>query len=537
MERFDLLIKGASVIDGSGSAPFRADIGVSAGKIAHLDREIKAAGAGKVIQADGLSASPGFIDTHTHDDAYLLINPACDQKVLQGVTTVIIGNCGFSLAPASPDPSRSIERLTLILGGEHLPEDAQSFASLGQYLQALEAAGPGVNVVPLAGHGNIRLAAMGWDDRPPTETEMAEMKNLTAQAMAEGAFGLSTGLIYVPGTYAQTEEIIELARVAAQYQGLYTTHLRSEGDQEMEAIEETLQIGRQAGLPVHIAHHKVVGRQNWGRSTETLKMLEEARAEGLAVSCDQYPYLAGSTYLGAALPPHIQAGGPDLWAEKLKDPQVRRAIIDEINNGHGRWENLIKGAGFESIVMSICPSHQDYLGRSLAEIAQNEGRDPYDLFFDLVIEEKLGAAVIIFMMAEEDVVRIMQNPLTMIGTDGVPGLGSSKVHPRMTSTFPRILGRYVRERGVLALEEAVRKMTSLPAQTFGLKSKGLLKEGFDADIVLFDPKTIIDTATYEDPLRRPEGLGWVIVNGRIAVEEGRVMGGASGKVLRRQDRS
>jgi N-acyl-D-amino-acid deacylase len=360
------------------------------------------------------------------------------------------------------------------------------------------------------------------------------MKRLTADAMQAGAFGLSSGLIYVPANYADTEEIIELAKVAGQYKGIYTTHMRSEGDREMEAIGETFRIATEARIAAHISHHKVAGKSNWGKSIETLKLFAQARADGLLVSCDQYPYRAGSTILAAALPPHIQAQGPGVFAEKLREPEVRRAIVDEIENSpDARWENLIKGAGFENIIISVSPHHEEYIGKSIAQIAEMEAKDPYNVFFDLLVEEKMEVAMVIFMMDEEDVIRIMKDPLTMIGTDGVPGFGTSKVHPRMVGTFPRILGRYVRKQGVISLEEAIRKMTSLPAQTFGLYKKGILRERLNADIVIFDPETIIDNSTFDDPARPPTGIHWVIVNGELAVENGEVVGATSGQVLRR----
>jgi N-acyl-D-aspartate/D-glutamate deacylase len=309
--------------------------------------------------------------------------------------------------------------------------------------------------------------------------------------------------------------------------------MRNEGDQQMAAIDETLRIATEAGIAAHISHHKVFGRNNWGQSKETLKSLAAARAKGLQVTCDQYPYPAGSTILAAALPPHIQAQGPQVFAEKLKDPAVRQAVIDEIENGSDTpWENFIKGAGFENIIISVAPRHAEYIGKSIAQIAEMKTKNPYDVFFDLLIEERLEVIMLAFMMDEADIIRIMQDPLTMIGTDGIPGYGADKVHPRMIGTFPRVLGRYVREQGVIRLEEAVRKMTSFPAQTFGLYRKGILREGLDADIVIFDPQTIIDRSTFENPLQPPAGIRWVIVNGQVAVEQGQVTGATSGEVLR-----
>jgi N-acyl-D-aspartate/D-glutamate deacylase len=301
----------------------------------------------------------------------------------------------------------------------------------------------------------------------------------------------------------------------------------------MAAIDETLRIAHEAGIAAHISHHKIIGRNNWGQSKDTLKLLATARANGLDVTCDQYPYQAGSTILAAALPPHIQAQGPQVFAEKLKEPAVRQAIINEIESGSdAQWENFIKGAGFKNIIISVAPRHAEYIGKSIAQIAEIKTKNPYDVFFDLLIKERLEVIMVIFMMDEADIIRILKDPITMIGTDGIPGFGAGKVHPRMIGTFPRILGRYVREQGVIRLEEAVRKMTSLPAQTFGLYRKGILRDGLDADIVIFDPQTIIDRSTFDNPAQSPAGISWVIVNGEVAVEDGQVAGATSGQVLR-----
>jgi len=532
-KQLDTVIKNARLVDGTGNPAYRADLGLAQGKIAVIERDLGRPEAGRVIEAEGLVAAPGFIDAHSHDDAYVLKEPAAGQKVSQGVTTVVVGNCGFSLAPNPDDGGDYLAKIAMLMGGGAMPAAAQRISSFADYLDQLEAAKPGLNVAPLVGHATIRIAVLGWENRAPSPDELAAMKRLTAQAMEEGAFGLSTGLIYVPAIYAQTDEIATLAEIAGQHQGVYATHLRNEGDLEIEAIEEAVQIGRRGGLPVHVSHHKIAGRQNWGNSDKTLALFARARAEGVEVTCDQYPYPAGSTILAAALPPSLAGGGPDVYAERLKDPEVRKAAVAEIEQGgQGRWENLIKGAGFEGMVLSFSRRHPEHLGRSIAEIARGQGRSSYDVFFDLVAEEKLDVGMIIFMMDEADIERIMKDRLTMIGSDGIPGYGESRTHPRQTSTFPRVLGRYVRERQVLGLEEAVRKMTSLPAQTFGLKSKGLLKEGFDADLVLFDPKTILDRGTYEEPMLQPAGIPWVLVNGQVAVEDGRFRGASSGRVLR-----
>lgn len=533
-EKLDLLITNGRILDGTGNPAYEADIGVIGGEIAVMAPDLAKTRAERIIDAGDLVVTPGFIDAHSHDDAYLLINPRCDDKVRQGVTTDVIGNCGFSLAPVSDAHREDLRKASAIMGGSHLADDFWQLSSFEEFLMLLDNARPGINVVPLVGHGTLRIAVLGFENRAPTESELSDMKRLTADAMQAGAFGLSSGLIYVPANYADTDEIIELAKIAGQYKGIYTTHMRSEGDRQMEAIEETFRIASEARIAAHISHHKIAGRNNWGQSTDTLELFARARSGGLSVTCDQYPYQAGSTILAAALPPHVQAQGPALFAEKLKQPEMRQAIIDEIEQGSdARWENLIKGAGFENIIISVSPHHPEYIGKSIARIAEMEQKSPYDVFFDLLIEEQMEAAMIIFMMDEQDVIRIMKDPVTMIGTDGVPGFGASKVHPRMIGTFPRVLGRYVRSQGILSLEEAIRKMTSLPAQTFGLYKKGILRERLDADMVILDPQTIIDNSTFDDPTQPPAGIHWVIVNGEIAVENGEVMGATSGQVLRR----
>jgi N-acyl-D-amino-acid deacylase len=533
MGKLDLVICNGSIIDGTGNPCYPAHIGIVDGKIACLSRDISNSNTSRIIDAEGKAVCPGFIDTHSHDDAYLLIKPQGDEKVCQGVTTDVIGNCGFSLAPISDEHRDDLRNALAIMGGGYLPEEFWNLSSFDEFLTILEDAKLGINVVPLVGHGTIRISVIGFENRPPTESELAEMKQLTAYAMQAGAFGLSSGLIYVPANYANTDEIIELAKVAGQFKGIYTTHMRSEGDQQMAAIDETLRIADEARIATHISHHKIIGRSNWGQSKDTLKLFAKARANGRVITCDQYPYRAGSTILAAALPPYIQAQGPQVFAEKLKEPAVRQAIINEIEKGSdAQWENFIKGAGFKNIIISVSPCHEEYIGKSIAEIAEMETKNPYDVFFDLLMEEGLEVIMVIFMMDEEDIIRIMKDPITMIGTDGIPNFGAGKVHPRMIGTFPRILGRYAREQGVIRLEEAVRKMTSLPAQTFGLYRKGILREGMDADIVIFDPKTIIEKSTFDNPSQPPAGISWVIVNGEVAVEHCNVIGATSGQVLR-----
>jgi N-acyl-D-aspartate/D-glutamate deacylase len=531
---FDLVIRNGSIVDGSGRPGFRADVGIAGGIIRRIAPMIEPDLARHTIDAEDRVVSPGFIDTHTHDDLYLLTCPTCDDKVRQGVTTEVIGNCGQSVAPASAAHRDMLLDFLKIIGSAQVDRADLNAGSFEDYLRKLERAKPGINVLALVGHSTVRMSCMGMADRAPSDQELQDIRALVSQAMQAGAFGLSTGLIYAPGNYAATEEIVALARVLAPFGGIYATHLRSESDREIEAIAEAIRIGEEAGAHVHISHHKIGGRGNWGKSSETLRLMAQARSRGIGITCDQYPYRAGSTYLAAILPPRVLAGGPSVFSRNLKDEAFRRDLIRAVEDGtEPGWDNLLKGSGFEGILISVS-RRRDYVGKTIAQIAEMECKNPYEVIFDLVAEENVGVIAILFGMCEEDIRRIMQDPWTMIGSDGIPGFGVNRVHPRMTGTFPRVLGKYVREEAILSLEAAVRKMTSLPAETFGLKRKGLLQEGFDADLVVFDPRTIIDRSTFEEPNRGPDGIDHVFVNGRPAVEKGRILGATSGQVLRRE---
>ena len=534
-QMFDTLIRKARVVDGSGAPPFDADIGVADGVITAMATELSPKNARQVVDAEGLAAAPGFVDTHSHDDVYLLVDPMGSAKIRQGVTTVVIGNCGLSIAPLLPEHfSESMEALAVI-GADHLPEKPDAGWGFSDYLERLKQGRPALNVVPLVGHGSLRTAVMGIANRAAGPDEKRRMADLLQEALQAGAFGMSSGLVYVPGAFADTDELCDLARVTAAAGGLYATHMRSEADLVMAAIEETLSIGRAAGLPVHISHHKVMGRNNWGRSQETLECLQQAREAGLRVTCDVYPYTAGSTSLASALPPVLQSQGPEMFSEKLKDRNLRSEIRNIIETETaGDWENLVYVDTFEGMVIVKAPHNPAYCGRSIAAIAEMERRDPFDVFFDLLAEEKTEAVVVEFMMQEEDVIRILQSPFSMVGTDGLPGFGSSLFHPRFTGAFPRVLGRYVRDLNSLRLEEAVWKMTGLPADTFGLKGRGRLFPGYAADIVLFDPATIADRGTYERPDVSPAGIHAVWVNGELTLMEDKILAAPNGKVLRRQ---
>ena len=537
---YDLIVRGGRVVDGAGNPWYRGDVAVADGKIASIGCLVES-DVGKVIDASSLVVAPGFIDAHSHSDGTTLYYRQMESNVMQGVTTVVAGQCGSSSAPVNPDLRQEMEeRLARILPPE--VELKITWTTFEEYLGEEEKAGLGANIAHLVGQGSVRVAAMGYEARDPTQGELERMRELTAEAMEAGAYGLSTGLIYPPGVFAKTEEIIEVAKVAARYGGVYDTHIRGEGKTLMKALAEAITIGEKADIPVHISHHKAAHKEVWGKSVDTLAMMEEARKRGVDITADQYPYRAGATGLATLLPPWAHEGGMERLLERLRDPDLRRKIRENIEEGLLGWENFAGELGWENIYVTrvVTDENKPIEGKNLREIREARG-DPDECtsLLDLLLEEEGAAGMIIFSMEEGDIRRIMRHHLQMVGTDS----GSSsttgfmrrgKPHPRGYGSYPKILGRYVREHGVLRLEEAVRKMTSMPAQRFGILDRGLLRPGMWADMVVFDPKKVIDKATYQDPHQYPEGIEYVIVNGVMTVDKGRYTGALAGRTLRKR---
>ncbi len=523
---FDLIISGGNVISGTGGPWFRADVGIDGGRIAAVG-ELADRDARETIDATGLVVSPGFIDIHSHSDSNLLINPRAESKIRQGVTTEVIGQCGVSAAPIQPE---RIEEMKKHLTGFPDMQDL-SWSSMEDYLSLLEDRGAAVNCVALVGHGNIRRMVVGEKDRKPTPDELDRMCEMLREAMEAGAAGMSSGLIYPPGVYCDTAELVALAEVLNECDGIYFTHIRNEADRQEQSLEEAIEIGREGGCPVQVSHLKIVGEPNWGQAGRVLEQLERARAEGLDITADQYPYIATATGLTASLPAWAHDGGREAMLSRLRDADQRQALKEEMRGADGGWDRLM-------VSRVASEANSECEGMSIADIADQRGLDPRDAVFDLLLEEEGNVGSVRFGLSEQDVREIMAHPLVMVGSDGsalAPRgmLGRGKPHPRSYGTFPRVLGKYAREEAIMPLELAVAKMTSRPAARLGLWDRGLLLPGFWADVVVFDPETVRDGATFQDPHRFPVGIESVLVNGEIVIADNAQREVRPGKVLRK----
>lgn len=526
----DYLIKNGMVFDGSGLEPVQTHIGISGDRITYLGNE--GIPAREVIDAKGLIVSPGFIDTHAHSEFTILADGRAEGKVSQGITTEINGNCGLSAAPLYGEAFEHREADLKELGIK------ERWSNLKEYFNILRNKGIAINFATLCGHGNIRASVMGYKDIIADEHAMSEMKRLLLEAIEQGAKGISTGLIYPPGVYSTTEELIELCSVFTRHSMLntqhsthiYASHMRSEGDELIEAIEEVIRIGREAHVNVHISHIKTAGERNWWKIDNAIGLIETAANEGVNLTCDRYPYTAASTDLDTILPSWVYDGGVDEELRRLRDTNASKRIKAEIGP---KDENYWKGV----CISSVTKSENKWMeGESVFDIALKLGRRPEDALFEILIDEKARVGAIFFSMSEDNLKKFLSLPYTMIGSDSsvrsFSGLTyTGKPHPRAFGSFPRFIGKYIRSEVLMPLSEAIRKMTYLSAVTFGLKERGLIKEGFFADIVVFDYDKIIDTATFRDPYKRSEGIAYVFVNGKLAVKEGEFTGGISGRII------
>lgn len=528
---YDILIQNGLIIDGSTKPRFKADIGLRDGIIQRIGN-LAGVKANQTFNVEGLIVCPGFIDVHSHSDLMLLVEPEAEQKIMQGITTEILGQDGLSVAPLPVSILESWKkRLAGLLG---VPAIEWDWTSVEDYFQRLERRGTATNVAYLVPHGAVRACVMKFEDRSATTKELAQMQDLVVQSMQAGAIGLSTGLIYPPCTYARgAKELITLCKLVAAFRGVFVIHMRNESDYIMEALNETIEVGKEAGVAVHISHLKVAGRRNWDKIDQVLNQIDEARSQGIDITYDQYPYIAGSTMLAAVLPPWVMVGGTEEALKRLKDPKEREKIKRDIDQGIPGWENIVGRGDWNDILVTFAPSvkNRQFMGKRIPEIANHVGKDPADIAFDLLIEEDLAVSMVTFWGSEALVYTAMRHPQGMFGTDGLLG---GRPHPRVYGTYPRILGKCVREDQIIALEEAVRKMTSFPAQRFGFRDRGLIKEGMAGDITIFDPDHVLDKATFGEPIQFPEGIEHVIVNGVVVKEGKHHTGSLPGKVLRHQ---
>ncbi|MFI7577797.1 amidohydrolase family protein [Micromonospora sp. NPDC049497] len=532
MAQLDLLITGGNVIDGTGSPARTVDVGVRDGRLLLLPPG-SSSPAAEVVNAGGLVVTPGFIDVHTHSD--LLAGDDEQREILrlaplwQGVTTEICGNCGISPFPVPTLRAETVRDLVAATFGP----PAATYPSFAEFAAA-QGVGRRNHLAALVGHGTLRAAVVGFAQRRARPDEIQRMCDLLDEALAAGAAGLSTGLIYSPGVNASTDEVIALARVAAAHRKPYVTHLRDEMSQVESALEEAIDIATSAGAALQVSHHKTAGRRSWGATVRTLARLERARADGLDVLCDVYPYTAGSTALHAMLPPWVIADGVPAMLAALAETTVRDRIRADLSAGLPGWENTVGNGGWDLIRVASAPTSPDVEGHSIADLAATRGVDPIDYVCDLLAAETGNVTILSHSMREDDVRRVLASPLAMICSDGVPKPG--RPHPRWAGSFVRVLGHYVRDVGLLSLTEAVHKMTGMPARRFGLHDRGLLADGCAADLVILDPAEAADGATYDDPLAPPRGIRCVVVDGHVVVDGDRVTDARPGRVLAVPDR-
>lgn len=523
---FDLLIIGGSIYDGTGKPEFLGDLGIRNGRIAAIG-ELKDRSAKRKIDAMGLAIAPGFIDFHSHSDDELLLGGDSQSKIRQGVTTEILGQDGDSMAPLN---QRMFDELRESLSERYrIRVDWNDFSG---YFQQLKNGGMITNAISMVGQGTLRQYVVGEDDRPASSQEIEQMQELAKVAFEQGAFGISSGLEYTPGSFATTQEIIEICK-SMNGHGIYSTHMRNEDDTVLEALQEAIDISRGSGVALNISHIKSSGKRNWHKLPAVLAMLDETRGGGIQVTCDRYPYVAYNTGLSSLFPLWSRDGGDEKFVSRLQDPALSDSLRSSV------IEKIDKIGGWQSVMISSLPKNpdrQNYEGKQFQELSQN-GKDPFELLIDLVVQEEGGGDMVGFAMSEENTAKILAYPNCIIASDAsglaIEGaLRRGNPHPRAFGTFPRVLGKYVREDDIMNLPEAIRKMTSLPATTIGLKDRGYLRKDYWADIVIFDPKTVLDNATWSNPHQYPSGMPYVIVNGQLIIDQEHFTGKLAGEVLR-----
>lgn len=524
----DYLIKNITIVDGSGEPPFIGNVGIQGDKIVLGPRESDAA---VVLDGTGKHLTPGFIDFHSHGDLVLGEDFARLCKVSQGITTEIAGQCGSSMFPIDPD-RLSLHQALLSIGAKTFPSDMENWNDFSRYLEYARTLPLSANIAFFVGHGTLRLAVMGYECREPSPEELERMKALLRTCMEHGAMGLSSGLIYTPSAYAKTEELVELAKIVAQYDGFYATHMRNESDSVIDAVREAIQIGEQSNVKVLISHHKICGKQNWGQSEETLALIDQAIRNGVDITFDQYPYTASMTHLNACIPPWYFTHGIPAMAEQLKIPAIRKKIRQEMEDPKTPFDNYVRNCGgFDGVFISSCPLTPEADGKFVTEYAAELGKDPYDAFFDLLSENHGLGIGIYHCMSEEDLCRVIKNGNAVVGTDGICRDFEEKAHPRAFGTFIRAICYFHKEKRLFSFEEMIRKMTSLPAKRAGLAKKGLIRDGYDADLLILDYPALEDTPDYIRSNVPCKGVDLVFVNGRPVWQDGKLTDEAPGRIL------
>lgn len=536
---FDIIIKKGCVLDGTGNSSYPGEIGIKNGKIAEIKPSLDDS-ALKILNAPGMIVAPGFIDMHSHSDSYLVLSGEMESFIRQGITTCVNGMCGMSLAPVPPGREAEVKKKKT---EEYPPFDSVEITwnSFADYLREMEKIPCYLNTIYFVGLEALLFASQpGFENRAPTHQELEDMKSYLEEAMLAGAFGLSTGLLYPPQAYAKTKEIIELVKIVAKYNGYYFSHIRNEGEHVVDAVRECIEIIEKSKCSGgQISHHKIAGNAFWGTSHETLRLIEEANSRGVSVTCDQYPYNRGMTTLSTLIPPWAHEGGREKLLERIQNPKILMQIRKDIMENRGDWENFIYINGFDRIYLAqtFTEKWKPYEAKNLTEITQiTKNADALTTLINILIDENAACYMTVESMGEEDIQRIMKSRYQMFGTDAAgiplnPAFGT--VHPRFYGTFPRVLEKYVREQNVLTLEDAIRKMTSFSAHRLSVKDRGLLKKGMWADIVVFDPDAIADKATYEQSHQFPEGIHYVIVNGKLVVDQEKIYKVFPGKVIRK----
>lgn len=511
---YDLLIKNGRIIDGTGSPWYCGDVGIKDGKVVDIGL-LSSNLAHQVIDAKNQVVAPGFIDMHTHSDLVILDEPLIEAKVRQGITTDLLGQDGIAAAPLPAEYVSTWQKNLAGLNGT--PPIEWDWETVGDYIDKIKRNNPSYNLAVLAPHGNIRMEVMGLANRPATDEEITKMQQVLRRSLEEGAVGLSTGLIYLPCCFAEMKELEALCMVLAEYGAPLVIHQRSEGDEILESMDELIDMMKRCGAHLHFSHLKNCGKDNWHKTEQVLEKIDQARLDGLEVTFDQYPYIAGSTMLSAILPPWAHDGGTEEMLKRLEDVTLRVKMIEQMKNAFKGWDSISKWSGWDGIIITSVESEEKAycVGKTIEEIATIEGKKQAETALDLILHEKNGVGMIDFVMDEASVKKILAHPAGTVGSDGLLG---GEPHPRAYGSFPRILGKYVREEGVTSLEEMIRRMTSQPARIIGLQDRGIIRAGLVADIVIFNQETIIDQATFEQPRQFNIGIDYVIVNGQVVIE-------------------